>query len=73
VKLINRFQKGRVKLINRFQKGWLWPVGHFWRFTPLQWVLAVIWNFAEVFDLPLKNPPWWFNRICRASKQRRIL
>ncbi len=30
---------------------WLWPITKFWAFTPLGWILAVIWNISELLHV----------------------
>lgn len=42
---------------------WLWPIGRFWTFTPLGWVLAVIWNMSEVLHVRMPFAPWAFGVI----------
>lgn len=42
---------------------WLWPIGLFWTFTPLGWVLAVIWNISELLHIRMPLAPWAFGVI----------
>ncbi len=48
---------------------WLWPIGRFWTFTPLGWLLAVIWNICELLHLKMPCAPWAFGVIigCKGS------
>ncbi|HDL7686837.1 TPA: hypothetical protein U5D73_000737 [Yersinia enterocolitica] len=49
---------------------WLWPIGRFWTFTPLGWLLAVIWNICELLHLKMPYAPAAFGLIigCRGKK-----
>ncbi len=42
---------------------WLWPIGQFWTFSPLGWVLAVIWNISELSNIRMPFAPWAFGVI----------
>ena len=50
---------------------WIWPVWKFWTFSPLGWVLAVMWNLSEYIKKPLPFAGWAFGIIC-GSKGKKV-
>lgn len=42
---------------------WLWPIARFWTFSPLGWILAVIWNISELLHVKMPFAPWAFGVI----------
>jgi hypothetical protein len=47
---------------------WLWPVWKFWTFSPRGWVLAIVWNMAELFKIQLGNAaPYFFDVIVQTK------
>ena len=49
---------------------WLWPVLKFWRYSPQGLLLAVIWNFCELFKLKMPMTEKAFSIICGCKGEK---
>lgn len=48
----------------------IWPIHRFWTFSPLGWVLAILWNISEILGFALPCAPWAFGVIMGVKGQQ---
>ena len=48
----------------------IWPVWKFWTFSPIGWVLAIVWNFCEYFRITMPKGELTFGIICGCKSQK---
>lgn len=49
---------------------WLWPLSKPWEYSPLGYVLAIIWNCCEMAYYPMPFAGWAFGKITGYKGER---
>lgn len=48
----------------------IWPLLRFWTYSPLGWLLAVVWNCCELMRIRMPFAPWAFGKIMGCKGKR---